>query len=48
MSSDPFYDPAKCYPDNFEHGPFGFFADTTPASQKSPPKHTFREQEASA
>jgi dihydroorotate dehydrogenase (NAD+) catalytic subunit len=41
MSSVPFYDPAKSYLDNFEHGPFGLFADTTPSSQTSQPKHQF-------
>jgi len=41
MSSVPFYDPAKSYLDNFEHGPFGLFADTTPTSQTSEPKHEF-------
>ena len=41
MSSVPFYDPAKSYLDNFEHGPFGLFADTTPSSQSREPKHTF-------
>ncbi len=41
MSSEPFYDPAKSYLDNFEHGPFGLFADTSPASQTNEPKHQF-------
>jgi dihydroorotate dehydrogenase (NAD+) catalytic subunit len=41
MSSAPFYDPAKSYLDNFEHGPFGLFADTRPTSQTSEPKHQF-------
>jgi dihydroorotate dehydrogenase len=41
MSSEPFYDPAKSYLDNFEHGPFGLFADTTPTSPTSKPKHQF-------
>ena len=41
MPLEPFYDPAKSYLDNFEHGPFGLFADTSPASQTSEPKHTF-------
>ena len=41
MSSVPFYDPAKSYLDNFEHGPFGLFADTTPTSRISEPRHQF-------
>lgn len=41
MSSVPFYDPAKSYLDNFEHGPFGLFADTTPTFQTSEPRHEF-------
>jgi dihydroorotate dehydrogenase (NAD+) catalytic subunit len=28
MVSAPFYDPARSYQENFEHGPFGLFADT--------------------
>jgi dihydroorotate dehydrogenase (NAD+) catalytic subunit len=41
MPSEPFYDPAKSYLDNFEHGPFGLFANTSPASQTIEPKHQF-------
>ncbi len=41
MSSEPFYDPAKSYLDNFEHGPFGLFADTSPTFQTKDPKHQF-------
>lgn len=41
MPLEPFYDPAKSYLDNFEHGPFGLFADTSPASQTIEPKHQF-------
>ena len=41
MPSEPFYDPAKSYLDNFEHGPFGLFANTSPASQTTKPKHEF-------
>src|ERR1700691_3671445 len=37
MPSEPFYDPAKSYLDNFEHGPFGLFANTSPASQTTAP-----------
>jgi len=41
MPSEPFYDPAKSYLDNFEHGPFGLFADTSPAFPDTQPKHEF-------
>lgn len=41
MSSEPFYDPAKSYLDNFEHGPFGLFADTSPNSRIREAKHQF-------
>jgi dihydroorotate dehydrogenase len=41
MVFEPFYDPAKSYLDNFEHGPFGLFADTKPPSQISDPEHIF-------
>lgn len=41
MSSEPFYDPEKSYLENFEHGPFGLFAGTTPVFQNSEPKHQF-------
>ena len=41
MPSEPFYDPAKSYLDNFEHGPFGLFANTSPTSQTTEPKHAF-------
>ena len=41
MPSEPFYDPAKSYLDNFERGPFGLFANTTPTSQITEPKHEF-------
>jgi len=41
MPSEPFYDPAKSYLDNFERGPFGLFADTSPISQATQPKHQF-------
>jgi dihydroorotate dehydrogenase (NAD+) catalytic subunit len=48
MYSEPFYDPAKSYLDNFEHGPFGLFADTSPASQTNPPKYSFLGNSVSA
>jgi dihydroorotate dehydrogenase (NAD+) catalytic subunit len=41
MPSEPFYDPAKSYLDNFEHGPFGLFAETSPASRTKEPKYQF-------
>ncbi|MFP5234083.1 MAG: hypothetical protein ACLGQX_15890 [Acidobacteriota bacterium] len=41
MSSEPFYDPAKSYLDNFEHGPFGLFANTSPSFPARPPQHQF-------
>jgi hypothetical protein len=41
MSSEPFYDPAKSYLDNFKYDPFGHFADTTPTSQTSEPRDLF-------
>jgi dihydroorotate dehydrogenase (NAD+) catalytic subunit len=41
MHSEPFYDPAKSYLDNFEYGPFGLFTDTFPNFQISKPKHQF-------
>jgi dihydroorotate dehydrogenase len=41
MFSEPFYDPAKSYLDNFEHGPFGLFAETSPNSQSPEPRHLF-------
>jgi len=43
MSSEPFYDPAKTYIDNYEHGPIGHFADTTSNSQSSEPIHPLTE-----
>jgi hypothetical protein len=42
MSSEPFYDPAKSYLYNYEHGPSGLFADTTSGSQNIPLIHTFK------
>jgi dihydroorotate dehydrogenase (NAD+) catalytic subunit len=47
MFSEPFYDPAKSYQDNFEHGPFGLFAGPATHSSVHPqaeePKHRFLE-----
>ncbi len=41
MHSEPFYDPAKSYLDNFEHGPFGLFANTSPSFPATPPRRQF-------
>jgi dihydroorotate dehydrogenase (NAD+) catalytic subunit len=45
MVAEPFYDPARSYQENFEHGPFGLFANTSqhslPNKPKSHPTHTF-------
>lgn len=44
MFSEPFYDPAKSYQYNFEHGPFGLLAESAVISSTSSseePKHRF-------
>ena len=41
MASEPFYDPAKSYLDNFERGPFGLFANTSPISPTTQANHSF-------
>jgi dihydroorotate dehydrogenase len=41
MVSEPFYDPARSYQENFEHGPFGLFADTQPHSLPASIAHRF-------
>ncbi len=41
MSSEPFYDPAKSYQENFEHGPFGLFARPAACSPVGEPIHRF-------
>jgi dihydroorotate dehydrogenase (NAD+) catalytic subunit len=41
MLSEPFYDPGRSYQDNFEHGPFGLFADSQRIPSTSEPKHRF-------
>jgi dihydroorotate dehydrogenase len=41
MFSEPFYDPAKSYQDNVEHGPFGLFAEPGGLFQEGEPKHRF-------
>ncbi|HEY4356137.1 MAG TPA: hypothetical protein VGN16_10350, partial [Acidobacteriaceae bacterium] len=39
---EPFYDPARSYGDNFEHGPFGLFAENTSSVPVSgQPQYTF-------
>ena len=38
---EPFYDPGRSYGENFEHGPFGLFADSTFVVPADEPKHTF-------
>jgi dihydroorotate dehydrogenase len=41
MVMEPFYDPAKSYQENFEHGPFGLFADTQRHFPKETPQYSF-------
>jgi dihydroorotate dehydrogenase len=41
MFSEPFYDPARSYQDNFEHGPFGLLAEPPLIPQRGEPKHRF-------
>jgi dihydroorotate dehydrogenase len=41
MLSEPFYDPLRSYQDNFEHGPFGLFADTLRIPSPDKPTHSF-------
>ena len=41
MIQEPFYDPTKSYYDNYEHGPFGAFADGEVSIPKSKPAHEF-------
>jgi dihydroorotate dehydrogenase len=41
MVSEPFYDPAKSYAANFEHGPFGLFAEPPDIPADSKPRHSF-------
>jgi len=37
----PFFNPEKTYEENFEHGPFGDFADGKILKEKGEPKHAF-------
>lgn len=39
--SVPFYDPAKSYEENYDHGPFGVFADDDVFSREGEPQTTF-------
>jgi dihydroorotate dehydrogenase (NAD+) catalytic subunit len=41
MFSEPFYDPARSYQDNFEHGPFGLLAEPPLVSDNQKPKYSF-------
>jgi dihydroorotate dehydrogenase len=41
MVAEPFYDPARSYQDNFEHGPFGLFANTSQHSPINNSRHAF-------
>ena len=41
MVSEPFYDPARSYQDNFDDGPFGLFAETSTFLQSGKPQHSF-------
>jgi dihydroorotate dehydrogenase (NAD+) catalytic subunit len=41
MVAEPFYDPARSYQDNFEHGPFGLFANTTHHSYQGDFEYSF-------
>lgn len=41
MLSEPFYDPARSYLENFEHGPFSFFAEQRAYRQTGTPQYSF-------
>lgn len=41
MIKTPFYNPNKSYEDNYNEGPFGGFADTSPINQPGEPQHDF-------
>jgi len=41
MVSEPMYDPARTYQDNFDNGPFGLFASPDVLIQPGDPQHTF-------
>jgi dihydroorotate dehydrogenase len=48
MFSEPFYDPARSYQDNFEHGPFGLFAEPQRIPPIGEPQHSFLGQKVFA
>ncbi len=39
--AEPMYDPERSYYENFEHGPFGVFAQTPPPRDETAPRHSF-------
>lgn len=41
MLSEPFYDPARTYLENYEHGPFSFFAELCVFAQTGEPSYEF-------
>ena len=41
LNPHPFYDPARTYDDNFDHGPFGAFANPEPFVNEGEPRHNF-------
>jgi dihydroorotate dehydrogenase (NAD+) catalytic subunit len=41
MVSEPIYDPAKTYQENFDHGPFGMFADPAVLTTDGAPQYRF-------
>jgi dihydroorotate dehydrogenase (NAD+) catalytic subunit len=41
LNQQPIFDPARTFDDNFDHGPFGGFADPEPYVNSGEPQHTF-------
>jgi hypothetical protein len=41
MLSEPFYDPARTYLENFERGPFSYFAEPSVYEQAGEPRYKF-------
>jgi dihydroorotate dehydrogenase (NAD+) catalytic subunit len=41
LNQQPIYDPARTFDDNFDHGPFGAFANPEPYHNAGEPRHTF-------